>query len=198
MTAPAAGPPAADPATTEPTTTAPAATPPAAVPAPATTAPADEHPDEAFDLKPEDPPYVKRLRTQGAGYRMKVREAEAENTALKAKLAEYEQRDKAAAAGKVADIAKAHGLWDEAAAGGKGALIPGITLGDDPAQYEEIAKGIAARLGGAAGGRRGRPATVAAKTSGTSDSDLASSGTTKAATALREFMTARGNTGNAG
>jgi hypothetical protein len=197
MSAPIAG--APPPTGTPPASTAPTGAPAAAVTPPPAPPPAptlDDHDDGLFDTKAEDPPWVKRLRTQGANYRVKVKETAAALAAVTAERDQLKAAAETSAATQrtaaVKAVAEKHGLWDPDANDKKGGLLSGISLGDDPAKMEEIAAAITARLRPTArppGLAARRPATVAAATSGTSDA--VPSGTGQAAAALRAFMEGR-------
>lgn len=188
-TPPAAPAPPAPPPTPPPT-------PPAAPASPASTPAAtpnsdDNAEDGLFDVKEGDPAWIRRLRIKGAGYRT-------ERNELRTRLADYEARDRTAAEARrgetLKSVAEKHGLWDAAANDGKGALLPGVSLGDDPAKMEEIAAALATHLRGKPGSSVAarRPATVAATTSGTSAQ--ASAGPSRAAEALRELVRGRATT----
>lgn len=180
--------------------TAPPPAPPAATgtppPAPAATPdPLDDHEDGLLDPKAADPPWLKQLRTKAAGYRVRAKETAsqlatvtAERDALKAAADGASASQRAA---QLKAVAEKHGLWDPEANGKKGGLLPGVSLGDDPAKMEELAAALATHLRGKPGGSVAarRPATVAAATSGTSSQS--SAGPSRAAEALRALMAER-------
>lgn len=154
----------------------------------------EDHDDGLFDVKDGDAPWIRRLRTQGAGYRTRARETAAERDDYKAKyeklVGEVEQQKQSAVASRREAIAKQHGLWDSEANGGKGGLLPGIDLGSGTEdEMTAVAKGISTKFRGGGGGAARRPVTIAGETSGTSAESR--SGTGKAAAAIRELMRGR-------
>lgn len=169
---------------------------PAGQAASTTTDPLADHDDGLFDVKDGDPAWIKRLRTQGANYRTRARDVTAERDDWKGKYeklaAERETEQRTAIEQRRTDIAKKHGLWDDAANSGKGGLLPGIDLGTGSAEdMEKTAAAIVAKFRGTpAGGSTKRPVTLTGTTSGTSDLDRPGAG--KAASALRELMRNRG------
>lgn len=175
----------------------PSASPPASTPPPTGgESNLDEHDDGLFEEKPGDPAWIRALRRKGAGYRVERNQVRAERDDYKGKyealLAQNEQREQQALQTRRAEVARRHGLWDEAANDGKGGLLPGIDLGNGtPEQMEQVAQTIVSRLRGERSGGGGRrPVTVTGTASGTPDSPQPGAG--RAATAIRDLMRQRG------